>query len=104
MFFTTSYVRATAKTEWEEWSARSDSDGKLTMSSQVGNELLSEENRQLYCSIPGSVLSVWTLVESVLTNDGQKKGQHAKMQVGGVSLTRRSPRVTTFFEGCEDET
>ena len=30
----------------------------------------------------GSVLSVWTLVESVLTNDGQKKGQHAKMQVG----------------------
>ena len=29
----------------------------------------------------GSVLSVWTLVESVLTNDGQKKGQHAKMQV-----------------------
>lgn len=31
---------------------------------------------------PGSVLSVWTKVESVLTNDGQKKGQHAKMQVG----------------------
>ena len=30
---------------------------------------------------PGSVLSVWTKVESVLTNDGQKKGQHAKMQV-----------------------
>ena len=29
----------------------------------------------------GSVLSVWTTVESVLTNDGQKKGQHAKMQV-----------------------
>ena len=29
----------------------------------------------------GSVLSVWTKVESVLTNDGQKKGQHAKMQV-----------------------
>ena len=28
----------------------------------------------------GSVLSVWTLVESVLTNDGQKKGQHAKMK------------------------
>ena len=65
-------------------------------------ELVSEENRQLYCPIPGSVLSVWTLVESVLTNDGQKKGQHAKMQVGG--LTRRSPRVTTLLEGCEDET
>jgi hypothetical protein len=29
----------------------------------------------------GSVLSVWMLVENVLTNDGQKKGQHAKMQV-----------------------
>ena len=72
------------------------------MSSQVVNEFVSEEDRLLYCSIPGSVLSVWTLVESVLTNDGQKKGQHAKMQVGG--LTRRSPRVTTFFEGCEDET
>ena len=74
------------------------------MFSQVGNELVSEENRQLYCSIPGSVLSVWTLVESVLTNDGQKKGQHAKMQVGGVPLTSRSPRVTSLFEGCEDET
>ena len=99
-----SYVRATARTEWGGWSARLASDGKLTMSSQVGNELVSEENRQLYCSIPGSVLSVWTLVESVLTNDGQKKGQHAKMQVGGVSLTSRSPRVTSLFEGCEDET
>ena len=88
VFFTTSFVRATARTEWGGWSARLASDGKLTMSSQVGNELVSEENRQLYCSISGSVLSVWTLVESVLTNDGQKKGQHAKMQVGGVSLSR----------------
>ena len=38
----------------------------------------------LHCNVlcsPGSVLSVWTTVESVLTNDGQKKGQHAKMQV-----------------------
>ena len=35
----------------------------------------------LYIECPGSVLSVWTKVESVLTNDGQKKGQHAKMQV-----------------------
>ena len=79
------------------------------MSSQVGNEpsvslYLKKIVTQLYCTIPGSVLSVWTLVESVLTNDGQKKGQHAKMQVGGVSLTRRSPRVTTLLEGCEDET
>ena len=35
----------------------------------------------LYILCLGSVLSVWTKVESVLTNDGQKKGQHAKMQV-----------------------
>ena len=35
---------------------------------------------------PGSVLSVWTNVESVLTNDGQKKGQHAKMQVRSILL------------------
>ena len=35
----------------------------------------------------GSVLSVWTTVESVLTNDGQKKGQHAKMQVSGCYFT-----------------
>jgi len=37
--------------------------------------------RKTYNVLTGSVLSVWTLVESVLTNDGQKKGQHAKMQV-----------------------
>ena len=38
----------------------------------------------LSCSA-GSVLSVWTTVESVLTNDGQKKGTHAKMQVSKLS-------------------
>ena len=31
--------------------------------------------------LTGSVLSVWSNVEAVLTNDGQKKGQHGKMQV-----------------------
>ena len=37
--------------------------------------------RKTYNVLTGSVLSVWTSVEAVLTNDGQKKGQHGKMQV-----------------------
>lgn len=51
------------------------------------NVLTGETVRPLHCIhfttniVAGSVLSVWTKVESVLTNDGQKKGQHAKMQV-----------------------
>ena len=34
-----------------------------------------------YNVLTGSVLSVWTSVEGVLTQDGQRKGQHGKMQV-----------------------
>lgn len=34
-----------------------------------------------YNVLTGSVLSVWTRVEGVLTHDGQRKGQHGKMQV-----------------------
>jgi hypothetical protein len=37
--------------------------------------------RKTYNVLTGSVLSVWTAVESILSSDGQKKGQHAKMQV-----------------------
>ena len=48
----------------------------------------------------GSVLSVWTLVESVLTNDGQKKGQHAKMQVGFQVKQSCSPLMK--LQGCEN--
>ena len=47
----------------------------------------------------GSVLSVWTTVESVLTNDGQKKGQHAKMQVGSFYFTEikhSGPKLKSF--------
>ena len=43
----------------------------------------------------GSVLSVWTRVESVLTNDGQKKGQHAKMQVSHFSQSILLRTLTT---------
>ena len=39
--------------------------------------------RKTYNVLTGSVLSVWTSVESILTNDGQKKGQAGKMQVWG---------------------
>ena len=76
--------RATARTEWEAWSVRLVLGGKPTTSSQVRFCQLSImiELCSYILISKGSVLSVWTLVESVLTNDGQKKGQHAKMQVG----------------------
>ena len=43
------------------------------------------------------MLSVWTLVESVLTNDGQKKGQHAKMQVVRMRLEEGRRIVGTLI-------
>ena len=46
----------------------------------------------------GSVLSVWTRVESVLTNDGQKKGQHAKMQVSHLSQSIVLRTLTTSVQ------
>ena len=46
----------------------------------------------------GSVLSVWTRVESVLTNDGQKKGQHAKMQVSRLSQSIVLRTLTTSVQ------
>ena len=78
------HFRETARTRWEGWSARLGSGGKPTTSSQVRFCQLSimVELCSYILISEGSVLSVWTLVESVLTNDGQKKGQHAKMQVG----------------------
>merc|ERR1712192_371180 len=73
--------------------------------------------RKTYNVLTGSVLSVWTLVESVLTNDGQKKGQHAKMQVvrmrledseggrghrraGGSSARSSPPPPSTSWSRC----
>ena len=43
------------------------------------------------------MLSVWTKVESVLTNDGQKKGQHAKMQVVRMRLEEGRRIVGTLI-------
>ena len=37
--------------------------------------------RKTYNVLAGSVLSVWTKVEEVLTHDGNKRGQDSKMQV-----------------------
>lgn len=39
-----------------------------------------------YNVLTGSILSVWTRVEGVLTHDGQRKGQHGKMQVVRMKL------------------
>ena len=40
---------------------------------------------------------MWTLVESVLTNDGQRKGQHAKMQVVRMRLEEGRRIVGTLI-------
>jgi len=53
--------------------------------------------RKTYNVLTGSVLSVWTKVESVLTNDGQKKGQHAKMQVVRMRLEEGRRIVGTLI-------
>jgi len=55
--------------------------------------------RKSYNVLTGSVLSVWTKVESVLTNDGQKKGQHAKMQVVRMRLEEGRRIVGTLIPG-----
>ena len=48
-------------------------------------------------------MSVWTKVESVLTNDGQKKGQHAKMQVVRMRLEEGRRIVGTLIPGSTME-
>merc|ERR1712241_55422 len=53
--------------------------------------------KKAYNVLTGSVLSVWTPVESVLTNDGQKKGQHAKMQVVRMRLDEKRRIVGTLI-------
>ena len=39
--------------------------------------------RKTYNVLAGSVLSVWTQVEQVLTYDGNRRGASSRMQVGG---------------------
>jgi len=55
--------------------------------------------RKTYNVLTGSVLSVWTAVESVLSSDGQKKGQHAKMQVVRMRLEEGRRIVGTLIPG-----
>ena len=43
--------------------------------------------------LAGSVLSVWTKVEEVLTHDGNKRGQDSKMQASGYKVTLRETFV-----------
>merc|ERR1719193_755635 len=84
------YKKVTAE-EWEEhWQKQFESSAKTCSHAfwkgncknrMGGMECEVGLRRKTYNVLTGSVLSVWTLVESVLTNDGQKKGQHAKMQV-----------------------
>jgi len=65
----------------------------------VGMECEVGLRRKSYNVLTGSVLSVWTKVESVLTNDGQKKGQHAKMQVVRMRLDEGRRIVGTLIPG-----
>ncbi len=43
--------------------------------------------RKTYNVLAGSVLSVWTQVEQVLTYDGNRRGANSRMQVRGPSLS-----------------
>jgi len=65
----------------------------------VGMECEVGLRRKTYNVLTGSVLSVWAKVESVLTNDGQKKGQHAKMQVVRMRLEEGRRLVGTLIPG-----
>jgi len=60
--------------------------------------------RKTYNVLTGSVLSVWTSVEAVLTNDGQKKGQHGKMQVVRMRLEEGRRIVGTLIPSTAMET
>merc|ERR1719305_2121551 len=60
--------------------------------------------RKTYNVLTGSVLSVWTSVEAVLTNDGQKKGQHGKMQVVRMRLEDSRRIVGTLIPSSAMDT
>jgi len=53
--------------------------------------------RKTYNVLTGSVLSVWSNVEAVLTSDGQKKGTHGKMQVVRMRLEEGRRIVGTLI-------
>ena len=52
--------------------------------------------RKTYNVLAGSVLSVWTKVEEVLTHDGNKRGQDSKMQVLYVYLITITSLIPIF--------
>merc|ERR1719347_2006881 len=100
------YKKVTAEECEEHWQKQFDSSAKTCSHAfwkgncknrSVGMECEVGLRRKTYNVLTGSVLSVWTLVESVLTNDGQKKGQHAKMQVVRMRLEEGRRIVGTLI-------
>jgi len=100
------YKKVTAEECEEHWQKQYDSSAKTCSHAfwkgncknrAVGMECEVGLRRKTYNVLTGSVLSVWTLVESVLTNDGQKKGQHAKMQVVRMRLEEGRRIVGTLI-------
>lgn len=92
----------------EHWNKQFDSSAKTCShafwkgncrNKTVGIECEVGLRKKTYNVLTGSVLSVWTRVESVLTNDGQKKGQHAKMQVVRMRLEEGRRIVGTLIPG-----
>ena len=49
--------------------------------------------RKTYNVLAGSVLSVWSQVEAVLTHDGNRKGTNSRMQVS------QTLKLTCFLKG-----
>jgi len=100
------YKKVTAEECEEHWNKQYDSSAKTCSHAfwkgncknrSVGMECEVGLRRKTYNVLTGSVLSVWTKVESVLTNDGQKKGQHAKMQVVRMRLEEGRRIVGTLI-------
>jgi len=100
------YKKVTAEECEEHWQKQFDSSAKTCSHAfwkgncknrSVGVECEVGLRKKTYNVLTGSVLSVWTLVESVLTNDGQKKGQHAKMQVVRMRLEEGRRIVGTLI-------
>merc|ERR1719210_379360 len=96
----------------EHWTKQFDSSAKTCShafwkgncrNKTIGIECEVGLRKKSYNVLTGSVLSVWTKVESVLTNDGQKKGQHAKMQVVRMRLEEGRRIVGTLIPGTAME-
>jgi len=53
--------------------------------------------KKTYNVLTGSVLSVWHEVESILTQDGNRKGTHSRMQVVRLKLQSGKRIVGTLI-------